>query len=176
MGSYLHLRKMSMNWLKRNDLAVFLFLAFALSWFIWPLVLVNPESVPMIPYGPFIAVFVVLALTRGWAGVRDLLASMARWRVGLRWYAVALLVPIAITVVAIYLTALFGGPSPTAADLAGWYALPLMFLSTTLFNGPFTEEPGAGEVSCCRACRAPTHRWLPACSSGSSGRSGTCRF
>jgi membrane protease YdiL (CAAX protease family) len=142
VGSYLHLRKMSMNWLKRNDLAVFLFLAFALSWFIWPLVLVNPESVPMIPYGPFIAVFVVLALTRGWAGVRDLLASMARWRVGLRWYAVALLVPIAITVVAIYLTALFGGPSPTAADLAGWYALPLMFLSTTLFNGPFTEEPG----------------------------------
>jgi uncharacterized protein len=136
------LGRRSVNWLKRHDLAVFLILAFALSWFVWPLVLLNPESVAMIPYGPFIAVFVVLALTRGWAGVRDLLASMARWRVGLRRYAVALLVPVAITLVAIYLTALFGGPSPTAKDFAGWYALPLIFLSTTLINGPFTEEPG----------------------------------
>src|SRR5215212_2977575 len=131
-----------MNWLKRHDLSVFLILAFALSWFIWPLVLANPNSVPMIPYGPFIAVFVVLALTRGWTGVRDLLASMARLRVGSRWYAVALLVPIAITLVALYLAALFGAPTPTAADFAGWYTLPLIFLSTTLINGPFTEEPG----------------------------------
>ena len=130
-----------MNWLKRHDLSVFLILAFALSWFIWPLVLANPESVPMNPYGPFIAVFVVLALTRGWSGVRDLLASMVRWRVGPRWYAVALLVPIAITLVALYLAALFGAPTPTAADFAGWYTLPLLFLSTTLINGPFTEEP-----------------------------------
>ncbi len=132
-----------MNWLKRHDLSAFLVLAFALSWLIWPLVLANPESVPMIPYGPFLAVFVVLALTRGWAGVRDLLASMARWRVGPRWYAVALLVPIAITLIALYLAVLlFGAPSPTAADFAGWYTLPLLFLSTTLINGPFTEEPG----------------------------------
>ncbi len=131
-----------MNWLKRHDIVVFLILAFALSWFIWPLVLLNPESVAMIPYGPFVAVFVVLALTRGWGGVRDLLLSMARWRVGPRWYAVALLVPVAITLIALYITVTFGGPSLTAADFAGWYALPLIFLSTTLINGPFTEEPG----------------------------------
>lgn len=131
-----------MNWLKRHDLTVFLILAFALSWSIWPLVLLNPESVPMIPYGPFIAVFIVLALTRGWAGVRDLLASIVRWRVGLHWYAVALLLPVAITLVALYLNALFGGTPPTAADFAEWYTLPLIFLSTTLIKGPLTEEPG----------------------------------
>ena len=73
-----------MNWLKRHDLAVFLILAFALSWFIWPFVLLDPESEAMLPYGPIIAVFVVLTLTRGWAGVRDLLASIVRWRVGLQ--------------------------------------------------------------------------------------------
>jgi membrane protease YdiL (CAAX protease family) len=132
----------SMNWLKRHDLAVFLVLAFALSWFVWPFVLLDPESAPMIPYGPFIAVFIVLALTRGWAGVRDLLASMVRWRVGLQWYAVALFLPVAIVLVALYLVALFGGPSPTAADFAGWYGLPLLFLITTLIKGAFTEEPG----------------------------------
>jgi membrane protease YdiL (CAAX protease family) len=121
---------------------VFLILAFALSWFIWPFVLANPESTPMLPYGPIIAAFIVLALARGWAGVRDLLVSIVRWRVGLQWYAVALLLPVAITLVALYLDALFGGPSPTAADFAGWYTLPLVFLSTTLINGPFTEVPG----------------------------------
>jgi len=84
----------------------------------------------------------VLALTRGWAGVRDLLKSIVRWRVGLRWYALALLLPVAITLVALYLNALFGGTAPTAADFAALYTLPLVFLSTALINGPFTEEPG----------------------------------
>jgi uncharacterized protein len=96
----------------------------------------------MLPYDPFIAVFIVLTLTKGWAGIRDLLASIVRWRVGLGWYAVALLLPVAITLVALYLSAPFGGPLPTAKDFAEWYALPLIFLSTTLINGPLTEEPG----------------------------------
>ena len=133
---------MSMTWLKRHDLAVFLVLAFLLSWWVWPFVLANPASVAMIPFGPIIAAFIVLALTRGWAGVRNLLAGIVRWRVGLQWYAVALLLPVAITLVALYLNAPFGGTTPTAADFAGWYTLPLIFLSTTLINGPLPEEPG----------------------------------
>ena len=131
-----------MNWVKRHDLAVFLVLAFGLSWSIWPLTLLNPESTPMIPYGPIIAVFIVLALARGWAGVWDLLASIVRWRVGPGWYAVALVLPVAITLVALYFNALFGGTTPTAADFAEWYTLPLIFLTTTLIKGPLTEEPG----------------------------------
>jgi membrane protease YdiL (CAAX protease family) len=132
----------SMNWLKRHDLAVFLILAFALSWFVWPFVLLDPESSPLVPFGPLIAAFIVLAVTRGWAGIRDLLRSMVRWRVGLGWYAVALLLPVAITLGAIYLNALLGGPTPTAADFADWYTLPLLFLFTTLVAGPLFEEPG----------------------------------
>jgi membrane protease YdiL (CAAX protease family) len=85
----------------------------------------------------------VLAVTRGWAGVRALLANIVRWRVGPRWYAVALLLPVAISLVAFYLNALLsGGATPSAADFAGLYTLPLVFLTTTLINGPFTEEPG----------------------------------
>jgi len=38
-----------MNWLKRHDIAVFLALSFVLSWFVWPFVLGNPQSVPMLP-------------------------------------------------------------------------------------------------------------------------------
>jgi hypothetical protein len=76
-----------MNWLKRNDLAVFLFLAFSLSWWPWPLTLMNPNSTPMMPWGPMVAAFIVLGLTRGWTGMKSLLGDMFRWRVGARWYA-----------------------------------------------------------------------------------------
>jgi uncharacterized protein len=55
MASWLHLREGSMNWIKCHDLIVFLVLAFVLSWWTWPFVLANPESVAMIPYGPIIA-------------------------------------------------------------------------------------------------------------------------
>ena len=133
---------MSVNWIKRHDFIVFLVLAFALSWWVWPLVLANPEGTPLVPFGPIIAAFIVLALTRGWAGVRDLLGSLVRWRVGLGWYAVALLLPVAITLVVLYLNAMLGGPTPTAADFADWYTLPLLFLLTTLVAGPLFEEPG----------------------------------
>jgi uncharacterized protein len=121
----------SVNWVKRHDLIVFLILAFVLSWWTWPFMLLNPESVPMIPYGPIIAAFIVIALTRGWAGIRDLLRSMVRWPVGLGWHSVALLLPVAITLVALYLNAVFGGTTPMAADFADWYTFPLVFLSTT---------------------------------------------
>jgi len=104
--------------------------------------LANPESTPLVPFGPLIAAFIVLAFTRGWAGVRDLLASIVRWRVGLGWYAVALLLPVAITLVVLYLNAMLGGPTPTATDFADWYTLPLLFLFTTVAAGPLFEEPG----------------------------------
>jgi uncharacterized protein len=143
VGSWLRLGgRISLTWVKRHDLIVFLILAFVLSWWLWPFVLLNPQSVAMLPYGPIIAAIIVLALTRGWAGVRELLMSIVRWRVGLGWYAVALLLPVAILLVALYLNALFGGPIPTAEDFAALYTLPLLFLSTTLINGPLTEEPG----------------------------------
>jgi len=97
-----------MNWLKRNELAVFLFLAFALAWWVWPFSLMNPGSTPMIPWGPMIAAFIVLGLTRGWAGIKSLLADIFRWRVGARWYALAFLLPIGITVAAVYLNVAMG--------------------------------------------------------------------
>jgi hypothetical protein len=130
------------NWVKRHDLIVFLILAFALSWWVWPFVLANPEGTPLVPFGPLIAAFIVLALTRGWAGVRELLRSMVRWRVRLGWYAVALLLPVAVTLVVVYFNAILGGPAPAAADFADWYTLPLLFLFTTVAAGALFEEPG----------------------------------
>jgi membrane protease YdiL (CAAX protease family) len=130
-----------MSWLRRNDLMVFLFLAFALSWWPWPLT--KPPNTPMIPWGPMFAAFIVLGVTRGWAGVRSLLADMFRWRVAARWYVFAFLLPVGVTLAAVYLNVAMGAPAPAASVFAAGELLQLIpaILITTLVAGPFTEEP-----------------------------------
>ena len=131
-----------MNWLKRNDLAVFLFLSFAFSWWVWPFHLLNPESTPMIPWGPLVAVLIVLGLTQGLAGVKRLLSDMFHWRVSWRWYLLVFALPVGITFAAAYLNTALGGP---AVSPSVFEDLPLFIpalLTTTLLAGPFTEEPG----------------------------------
>ena len=130
-----------MNWLKRNDLAVFLFLSFAFSWWVWPLHFLNPESTPMIPWGPFIAVFIVLGLTQGWIGIKGLLSDMFRWRVNGRWYLLAVVLPIAVTFTAAYLNTMLGGPAISASVFDELRLFVPALLVTILFAGPFTEEP-----------------------------------
>ena len=40
------------RWVGRHEVALYLVLAFLISWSIWPLVLVNPDSSPLVPFGP----------------------------------------------------------------------------------------------------------------------------
>jgi membrane protease YdiL (CAAX protease family) len=86
-------------------LAVFLALAFGLSWLaLLPVIVgaVSPTStagkvfLPLVAIGsPGIAGFAVAALFAGRTGVSALLHAGRRWRVRLRWYAVVVLLPLA---------------------------------------------------------------------------------
>ncbi|RIK48228.1 MAG: hypothetical protein DCC57_13530, partial [Chloroflexi bacterium] len=81
--------------------------------------------------GTLWAALITTGLTDGWAGVRDLVARFFRWRVGLGWYAVALLGPAAYMLAGVGLHAMLTGETPTLPI----YALPLgqaglMFLQT----------------------------------------------
>ena len=49
--------------------------------------------------GPFLAALIMTALTGGKARLKTLLSRMVRWCVGLRWYAAALGLPVAVYVV-----------------------------------------------------------------------------
>lgn len=130
------------NIVQRHPLAAYIVLAFVLAWWPWPLTLLNPNSVAIIPWSPLIAALIVTAIAWGRRGLKELLASMVRWRVGWRWYAVALLLPAAIVLIATYLNVLLGAPAPTASQLGEWYLLLPSFLTTLLIGGPLTEEPG----------------------------------
>jgi uncharacterized protein len=75
--------------LVRHEVVLYLAVAFALSWAFWPFVLLNPESSPLVPWGPLVAAVAVTALTRGRGGLTALARQVARWRVPGWWYLAA---------------------------------------------------------------------------------------
>jgi uncharacterized protein len=92
---------------ERHPLLSYFALAFAISWDVVLIVIVvgpggilaTPEQFetlilfvgPAMLLGPSVAGILLTGLLYGKAGFRDLLARMTRWRVGARWYFVALL-------------------------------------------------------------------------------------
>jgi uncharacterized protein len=132
--------------IKRRPLISFFVLACALSWWGWPLYALNLAPTPIVGFGPFLAALVVLAVTRGKSGVVDLLRRIVRWRVGLKWYAVALLLPVAVTLAAAAINIFLLGaqPSTSPAELGGWSSLVQTFFILLMIPGlgGAWEEPG----------------------------------
>jgi uncharacterized protein len=129
---------------KRHPLITFFVLAFALSW--WPIPFYAAGLVPgtIIGFGPFLAALVVLAVVQGKIGVVGLLRRMVRWRVGFRWYAVALLLPVVISGAAAALNVLLFDARASSAVLSGWTGLFSTFTLLLLIPGigGSWEEPG----------------------------------
>jgi hypothetical protein len=107
----------------------------------------------------------VLASTRGKAGIMDLFRRIVRWRVGVKWYAAALLLPIAVTLTAtaINVRLLGAHPSTSAAELGGWSSLVPTYFSSC--SSPDSPAPGRSQASAatpCHTCNAIDQRSLPA--------------
>jgi membrane protease YdiL (CAAX protease family) len=130
--------------LKRHPLIAFFVLAYALSWWPWVLHAFGLSPQPVAGFGPFLAALVVLALTQGKSGVGGLLRRMVRWRVGLRWYAVALLLPAVLALVVTMLNVALGAQAPSASELGSWTGLLPTFALVLLVPGlgGAWEEPG----------------------------------
>jgi uncharacterized protein len=88
------------TFVKRHPLVVFFVLAYALTWPLIPLVSVSPLWGFPALFGPALAAVVVAAVTDGRPGLNDLLGGLVRWRVGARWYAVALGLPMILALTA----------------------------------------------------------------------------
>jgi uncharacterized protein len=105
---------------KRHPVLIYYILAFAISWGAVLLVIGGPGAIPgaqeelerLLPLailamvaGPSVAGLLMAGLVHGRAGLRDLLSRLLRWRVGVRWYAVALLTaPLVFTAVLLALS------------------------------------------------------------------------
>lgn len=129
---------------KRHPLITFFLLAYALSWWPWILYAFDLLPQPIVGFGPFLAAVLMLAITSGKTSIVRLLRRMVQWRVGLGWYAVALLLPMAITLAAAAFNVLLGAQAPSAADVGGWTGLFSTFAILLLVPGlgGAWEEPG----------------------------------
>jgi len=130
--------------IRRQPLVAFFALAFAYSWIPSLTYAFTGSGPTILSCGPALAAFTVLGLTDGKAGLKRLFRSMLKWRVGLRWWAAALLGPAVLAGLATALNLALGAPTPTAEDLGNWTnVLPtaLIILLVPAIGGAW-EEPG----------------------------------
>ena len=125
--------------IRKSPLLSFFVLAYIFSWWVFPL---GVAGFPVFPFGPDIAALVVIAVTVGRGGVRRALMGLTRWRAAFRWYVLVLLLPLVITVLAVFGMHWLGAPAsalPGAGDFAGYLLiLPVIIL----IGGPLGEELG----------------------------------
>ncbi len=129
--------------MERRALILFFPFAFLFSWY--PYLLGKTHLVKtsggINPLGPMVAALIVAAICNGKAGVKRLLARYAQWRIGLRPYLFALLLPIAITTLSAAVNIGLGATGPNAAQFAKWSELATKFIFVLLFIG-VGEETG----------------------------------
>lgn len=127
--------------INRHVLVVFFVLAYAISWGNFVLSATWPNIPFLFPFGPLLAALITAGVTCGSEGLRDILMRCLRWRVGLKWYAAALFLPVAIALTVLFLNVLLGASMPTSAQLGPWYNLFILF-PMAMIDAPLGEEPG----------------------------------
>src|ERR671916_811006 len=132
-----------LNAVRRHPIIAFFVLTYAISW--GGLLF---ESVGFLPSGPFLAALIVIPLTQGVAGLKELGLRMIRWRVRWYWYVAALGLPLAVHLAyaGINVAAGVGAPSITLTSLTTF----LMAFAIRMVNpadGPLGEHPGWNGVA-----------------------------
>ena len=132
------------RWVRKQPLVAFFVLAYAFSWSLSAVYLLTHSGPAILSCGPFLAAAAVLALTSGRPGLKALFASMRKWRVGSRWWLVAIGAPVLVTAAATGLNLALGADTPGAGDLGRWTNVLPTALVILLFPGigGAWEEPG----------------------------------
>lgn len=96
---------------RRHPLVAFFVLAYALTWPVIPLVSLSPLlGLPGL-FGPALAAVVTVAVVEGKPGLKNLLGRMVRWRVGAGWYAIALGLPVVLSLATAGVHLVLGAPA-----------------------------------------------------------------
>jgi membrane protease YdiL (CAAX protease family) len=134
----------------------FYLLAFGISWLGWAPLVAGSHGVIFFQqrifqvmlalpgFGPAVAAVIVTRIVDGKDAPRKLLARLLHGRVGLRWYLVALLGPLAILLAAAGIHYLAGGAYPAAGTSLGYGVGPILRvaiaeLSISLAANPWEE-------------------------------------
>ena len=125
---------------QRHPRITFFVLSYAISWAFLPI-----EAVGFLPSGPLFAALIVIPITQGWVGLKELGSRMIRWRVRWYWYAVALGLPLAVHLLYVGLNVARGAgvPSLTFTSLTTFFMLRLINPA----DWPLGEHPGWNGVA-----------------------------
>ena len=124
--------------LKRHQIIIFFALTFIISWMPW-----YTGGHGFRTWGPSLAGLIVVAVMGGWKGIVGMLRRLVKWRVGIVWWAVAMLGPPAIALLAVGIHVLAGGEAPSFLMLKQEpYMVPVLMLVLLLpMGGAGGEEP-----------------------------------
>ena len=121
--------------IKRHPLITFFVVTYALTWGFLTLGI-------FLPARPLLAALIVISISQGRAGLKELGSRMIRWRVGWLWFAVALGLPLGVHLVTMVLNIPFAGvPSLAFSSLTTFLVVFAVRLVNPL-DGPLGEEPG----------------------------------
>jgi uncharacterized protein len=126
-----------MSAVRRHPLVAFFVLTYALTWGFLPLGIFGTT-------GPLVAAVIILAITEGRMGLRDLGSRMIRWRVGWIWYALAIGLPLTVHLLTVGLNVALGAGAPSLAQFSPLSGIILVFVVRLIdpLDGPMGEEPG----------------------------------
>jgi membrane protease YdiL (CAAX protease family) len=132
----------------RKALVAFFVLTYVLSWAIWATALAFQNGLldwrlpgdPLSYLAVTVAALTITALSAGSKGVKDLFRRMILWRVHVKWYLAALLIPGIPAVVAMVTYAALGGSHDVGALVPASAIVPLLLTQTLLHL--LTEELG----------------------------------
>jgi uncharacterized protein len=122
---------------KRHPLITFFVLSYAIGWGLIPFW-------TFAAFSPLVAAFVVISLTQGLSGLKELGLRMIRWRVWWYWYVVAIALPLAAVMLTAGLNVALGASAPSMVQFSSISTILLVF-AVRLVNpgdGPLGEEPG----------------------------------
>jgi membrane protease YdiL (CAAX protease family) len=137
------------NIIQKHPLWSFFILACALSWPTGYVGLSNFESVPgfvttflnyFAKFGPSLAGLIVIYTIHGASGLKKTFASLTDIRVAPKWYAVALLSPLALWGIAVAIMIAQG--NEVSVEIGAWYVLFVYIAKHFFLGGGLGEELG----------------------------------
>lgn len=131
------------SFIKRYPQATFWALAWS-TWFLgWILEAMYPSDIwALFIYSPFLVGVFVTAIADGRSGLKTFFSRIVRWRVGLKWYAVALLTPPVLYLVAAGLNVLTGATIARNIQWPAWSDFIAQILIISFLMIALGEEPG----------------------------------
>jgi membrane protease YdiL (CAAX protease family) len=93
-------------------------------------------------YGTFLGGALVTGISQGRNALKEYFARIVRWRVGVKWYAIAFLLPLLLNLAAFEMSLVFGASPPTSPAWPSLTSILAVFLWPGFLGISLAEEPG----------------------------------